>query len=142
MAPAFSVDGFSRRRLDWLLPSWLENANAYSQSTDEDMIDVAYTIIANLALFVIFGSIFTIVRQYNPDMYTPKKFVAPDRTPPRLPNDTWFGWIRDICNLDDDLLIKKGGYDQYFFIRFYRLCLKILLLCCIYCLTVLIPVNG
>lgn len=131
-----------RRRLDWLLPSWLENANAYSQSTDEDMIDVAYTIVVNLAIFIIFVGVFTVVRQYYPDMYAAKKFVAPDRVPPNMPNDTWFGWIKDMYYLDDDTLITKGGYDQFFFIRFYRLCLRIILLSCIYCLTVLIPING
>lgn len=132
----------SRRRLDWLLPSWLENSNAYSQSTDEDMMDVGYTLLANAIILVIFLITFTIVRQAYPDNYSAKKFPQPDRTPPPLSTETWFGWIYDIYMLDDDLLLKKGGYDQLFFIRFYRLGFKIMLTSCVYCIGVLIPING
>jgi hypothetical protein len=138
----FKMEFGVNRRLDWLLPSWLENATAYSQSTDEDMTDVGYTIIVNLALFLIFVGAFAIERQYYPDMYYSKIFVAPDRCAPRLSTETWFGWINDMHKLDDELLLKKGGFDQLFLIRFYRLCLKILTYSCIYCIAVLIPING
>ena len=130
------------RRLDWLLPSWLEDVNAYGQSTDEDMVDVGWTIAVNVIIFALFVLIFTFVRQGNPDIYCAKKFVQPDRTPSPLSTKTLFGWIYDFYFIDDDTLLRKGGYDELFFIRFYRLCFRILSVSCIYCIGVLIPING
>lgn len=131
-----------QRRLDWLLPSWLEDANAYSQSIDEDMISVGYTIAVNLCLLALCILIFSFLRQSSPDIFCAKMFVAPERTPPKLSTKSLFGWMRDFYNLDDELLLTKGGYDQLFLIRFYRLCFRIIAFSCIYCITVLIPLNG
>lgn len=130
------------RRLDWLLPSWLENVDAYSQSIDEDIVSVAYTIIVNLCIFFLCILIFSIIRQYSDDIYTCKLFVAPERTPQKLSTNSWFGWIQDVYFLSDELLVTKAGYESLFFIRFYRLCLKIVLYSSIYCIFILVPING
>ena len=131
-----------RRRLDWLLPSWLENVDAYSQSIDADIISVAFTVVVNLCIFTLCVLIFTVIRQYVPDIYHARYFVSPDRVPPRLRIDTWFGWVVDIWKIDDELIISKAGYDALFLIRFYRLCLNILVYSSIFCFIVLIPLDG
>jgi hypothetical protein len=136
-------DGMARRRLDWLLPSWLEDVDAFSQSTDADLVDVAYTVIINVILMVLCLLIISIIRQYNPEMYIPKRYVAPDQTPSKpISNATWFGWIVELVTLSDELLLDKGGYDAYFLIRFCRLCVKILSLASLFCLLILLPVDG
>jgi hypothetical protein len=130
------------RRLDWLLPSWLEDVDAYSQSINEDMISVFYTVIVNLCILVLCVLFFSIYRMYNNQLYAPKSDMFPDRTPPKIPNNSLFGWAYDIFVIDDQLIIDKGGYDILFLIRFYRLGFKILMWTSVYCLFVLVPING
>lgn len=132
----------SHRRLDWLLPSWLEDVNAYDQSIDEDMTTVYYTIAVNVAILVACVLFFAYYRMKHPEMFCPKAKLAPEKTPPPIPNDTMFGWVWDIFNIDDDTVIAKGGYDVLFLIRFYRLSFKIFFFFAFYALGVLLPING
>ncbi len=132
-----------RRRLDWLLPSWLEDVDAFSQTSNEDLIDVAYTILVNICLFVLCIVVCAILRQKQPEMFIPKRYVAPDKAPAQnISNSTLFGWLVDIYQLTDEILIEKGGYDAYILIRFYKLCFKILFLSSFYCLLILLPLDG
>lgn len=131
-----------RRRLDWLLPDWLEDVDAYSQTLNEDMISVYYTVLVNVCVFVLCALLYTTIRQYYPKMYAPKADMFPDRVPPLLPRDTYFGWVEGIINIDDKTIIDKGGYDILFLIRFYRLGFKIMAWSSLYCIAILIPING
>lgn len=130
------------RRLDWLLPDWLEDVDAYSQSMNEDLISVFYTVVVNLSVLLLCVAFYAVYRMYNDKLFAPKSDNFPDRTPPKIPNDTLFGWVGGIWRLDDELIIEKGGYDILFLLRFYRLALKILLWSAIYCWAVLVPING
>lgn len=129
------------RRLDWLLPSWLENANAFDQSMDEDMSSIGYTILFNVIIWAVCVGFFSFYRRYDPKLYTPKVDMFPDKTLPRIPHDTYFGWIVDLYNITDDQIIEKAGYDQLFLIRFYRLAFKIFSTFAIYAWGVVLPVN-
>jgi hypothetical protein len=130
------------RRLDWLLPSWLENVDAYSQSTDENMIDVLYTVVINASVFLVAVSFYVIYRRKNTTIYCPKVAINPERNIPKLSTDSYFGWVQELWGYDDLFLVEKGSFDILFFIRFYRLCFKILACSSIYCWIVLIPING
>jgi Late exocytosis, associated with Golgi transport len=134
--------GSYRRRLDWLLPAWLEDADAFDQSINEDMLAVGYTIAANVIIFTICVLTFSIYRMHDAKIYAPKSDLLPDKTPPKIPNDTMFGWIGDLYAISDDVLIDKGGYDILFLIRFYRLSFKVFLGFSIYAWGVLLPING
>lgn len=133
---------YSQRRLDWLLPQWLEDANAYSQSINEDMLSVVYTFSLNAVIFIAAVVIFSSIRRFNSDVFAPKVNLMLKRTPPKLPNDTMFGWVRHLWSIDDDTIIETSGYDVLFFLRFYRLCFKIIAYAAIYCWFVLLPVDG
>lgn len=130
-----------RRRLDWLLPSWLEDVNAYDQSMDEDLSVVGYTIAVNIIILFLFLLFFSIYRMYSPSTFTPKVDMMPQRTPPRIPNDTLFGWIKDLYNIDDDVVIDKAGYDVLFLLRFYRLSLRVFMCQALFSWIVLLPIN-
>ena len=130
------------RRLDWLLPAWLEDADAYDQSINEDMMTVYYTVAVNVIVLVFCVMFFSIYRRYDDKIYAPKADLMPERTPPKIPNNTTFGWIYDVYSIDDNVLIDKGGYDVLFFIRFYRISFKIFLCFAIYAWGVLLPING
>ena len=130
------------RKLDWLLPSWLEDADAYDQSINEDMSTVGYTIAVNLIVLAMCILFYSIYRMYDDKIYAPKADMMPDRTPPKIPNTTMFGWMFDLYAIDDNVLIDKGGYDALFFIRFYRLSFKIFFCFAFYAWIVLLPING
>ena len=53
-----------------------------------------------------------------------------------------FNGYLNVTSIDDEVIIEKGGYDVMSFIRFYRLCFKILLCTSAYCWVVLLPING
>ena len=130
------------RRLDWLLPSWLENVDAYSQSTDEDMTEVFYTVVIDLSIFSLAIAFFVNYRRTNKTIYCPKLALYPEKDIPALSTDSWFGWLQELYSYDDMFLVEKGSFDILFFVRFYRLCFKILICSSIYCWAVLIPING
>ena len=134
--------GMGHRRLDWLLPAWLEDADAYDQSINEDMTTVYYTVAVNVIVLVGCVLFFSTYRMYDDRIFSPKSALMPDRTPPKIPNATMFGWVWDLYAIDDDILIEKGGYDILFFIRFYRLSFKIFLCFAVYAWGILLPING
>lgn len=129
------------RRLDWLLPSWLEDAAAYDQSIDENMVTIGYTIAVNAMILFICLAFFSFYRMYDDRIFSPKSELLPERTPPRLTKSSFFGWIKELYDIDDEAIIEKGGYDILFFIRFYRLAFKIFAWFGIYAWGVLLPVN-
>jgi len=131
----------AHRRLDWLLPSWLENANAFDQSIDEDLSTVAYTVAVSLFIFVSFNLSFSIIRMHYLRVYAPKIDIMPKNTPPLLSNDTFFGWIHELLLIPDEVIIDKAGYDVMFLIRFYRLAFKIFFCFSSYAWIVLLPIN-
>ena len=130
------------RRLDWLLPSWLEDASAYDQSIDEDMETVYYTIAVNVFICTCFVLFYSFYRQHNNKIYTPKADLQPLRTPPLLSTDTLFGWMYELYLIDDEVIIDKAGFDSVFLIRFYRLAFKIFFFFGFYAFGVLLPING
>ena len=79
---------------------------------------------------------------YDDKVYAPKCDMFPDRTPKKLDNSSLFGWISELYNIDDNIIIDKGGYDILFLVRFYRLSVKIFLSFAIYAWGVLLPING
>jgi Late exocytosis, associated with Golgi transport len=141
LAPAMSSISQSRR-LDWLLPAWLEDAAAYDQSMDENMVTIGYTVAINTIILFFCVIAFSFYRMYDDHIFAPKVAMMPDRTPARLSNSTLFAWIKELWDIDDDVIIAKSGYDILFFIRFYRLAFKIFAWFGIYAWGVLLPVNA
>ena len=79
----------------------LEDVDAYSQSIDEDMISVYYTIVVNLIICILCVLFFSFFRRYAPEnlknrLYSPKVDIVPQKTPPRLQSDSLFGWVYDV----------------------------------------------
>ena len=140
-AVAASLHAHAARRLDWLLPSWLEDAAAYDQSIDENMVSIGYTVAVNAMILFICLAFFSFYRMYDDRIFSPKSEMMPEKTPPRLTKSSFFGWIKELYDIDDDAIIEKGGYDILFFIRFYRLAFKIFAWFGIYAWGVLLPVN-
>ena len=130
------------RRLDWLLPSWLEDAGAYDQSIDEDMVTIGYTVVVNVIILFLCVLFFSVYRRYDTQIFAPKCNLMPDRCPAKLSSKTLFGWMTELFYIDDEAVIEKGGYDVLFFLRFYRLAYKIFSVFAIYAWGILLPVNA
>jgi hypothetical protein len=138
----FNMEVEQHRRLDWLLPSWLEDATAYDQSIDEDMVTVYYTFIINIIIFLLFFLFFSWYRRdVNINIYSCKRPLLPDKTPPLLTTDSYFGWCTQLYAIDDEVVIDKGGFDAMFLLRFYRLAFKIFFCFAFYGWGILVPVN-
>ena len=133
------------RRLDWLIPGWLENVDAYSQSADANLNSICWTILVNVAIAILFVLSFSLYRKYGKHgrtLYNPKQVLMPEKTPDLLPFDTLFGWVGELWSIDDKTIVESGGTDVLFNIRFYRLGFIILAFSSIYCWLVILPVNG
>ena len=132
----------TRRRLDWLLPSWLEDSSAFDQSEDENLSTVGYTVAFNIVVFIACVLFYASYRRVDDRIYAPKCDMMPDRTPPKLSNKTYFSWVSELYNISDEFVIEKAGYDVLFLIRFYRLAFKIFAWFSIYGLLVILPINA
>ena len=78
---------------------------------------------------------------YFPKIFQPKPQLYPERKIPPLPHDSLFGWILPLLMYTEDDIIKIGGYDCLFLIRFYQLAFKIIAVFCLYGWGVLLPIN-
>jgi len=113
------------RRLDWLLPSWLEDSSAFDQDESIDIAIVSLIFALNVILFAALISMFAYVRQHYPLIYRPKGEILPDQTPPPLPSDSWWGWVIPLYNISDQTVIDYAGYDAIIALRFtFSLILK------------------
>ena len=97
----------SSRRLDWLLPAWLENYDAFMQSSDESMTVVAISTTVNFGILALCIIWFSIERYFRPRIYSPLYYLFPQTAAEPLPNAPIFGWIIDLWNIEEDLIIEK-----------------------------------
>ena len=131
-----SQHGPMSRKLDILLPSWLEDSSAFDQNSNLSFASVSIYVAVNVIIWLICFLFFSIYRNRYPDLFSPKI-----RTPPPLPTRTLFGWIIALVVIDDDNIIEFGGYDVLFFLRFYKLSAKIFLYFALYAFGIIMPVN-
>jgi len=127
----------NRRKLDILLPSWLEDANAYDQSSNLSMGIVGLYVVVNLTVGIICLMYFSFIRMRYPLIFAPKK-----KSPPILPFHDPLSWMIVLYNINEEQVIESAGYDVLFFIRFYILSFKIFSVFSIYAWGVLMPING
>lgn len=121
------------RKLDWLLPTRLENSSAFDQdSSNLSLIVLAYMLLFN---FIILGCcllLFGVFRMKYSSLFNPKALKFPKKTPPIISNASPFSWFIPLLYISDDEVIAKGGYDVFFFIRFYKVSFKIFAYFCPY----------
>lgn len=129
-----------QRRLD-ILPSWLEDAASFDQSTSIDMATIYWTVLVNSISLFFFVWLYSYIRMTDDKLFASRVGLKPDSCPPRFSNDTLFGWMKELWNVTDATILEKGGFDILTFIRFYRLNCKIFLIFSVYAFSVLLPIN-
>jgi len=133
-----------RRRLDWLIPHWLENASAYDQSENLDIGEIGLTfalnVIAAFIILIVFGQRRkNLQRQYD---YSTRRLQLPKQTPPDLPRRYCFGWMLPCLTISYDDILYYAGLDALMYIRSHYLGMKIFSVFAVYGLLVLVPLNS
>ena len=125
------------RRLDWLLPKWLEDSAAFDQSRDISMGVIAVYFVVNITFGIICILIFSFIRRRKPNIYATKSV-----TPPALNSTSILGWMWSLFFLEEAEIVDKAGYDVLILTRFYKLCLKIFTSFSIFAFGLILPLNG
>eukprot|EP01041_Mallomonas_annulata_P009540 gene9540-19834_t len=124
------------RRLDFLLPKWLEDTDAYAQRSDVNLGVLGLYVVVNIFIGLVCILFFSWLRKSNPKLFALKAL-----TPPLLPYDDIYSWIIVLYYIDEAAILKYSGFDVLFLIRFYHLALRIFVDFCIYAFIVLMPIN-
>ena len=129
------------RRLDWLLPAWLENYDAFMQSSDESMDVIGFSVLLNFGVLVFCILWFSIERYFRPKVFSPLSNMFPENSAKPLVSSPIFFWMIELWKIEEDMIIDKGGYDILYFIRFYKLSMKIFGSFALYAFAVILPIN-
>ena len=132
---------YQRRQLDWLLPAWLENYDAFMQSSDESMDVIGFSVLLNFGVLVFCIFWFSIERYFRPKVFSPLSNMFPHSSAEPLASSPIFLWMLELWKIEEDTIIEKGGYDILYFIRFYKLSMKIFGSFAFYAFVVILPVN-
>lgn len=125
------------RRLDWLIPDWLQSADAFIQPQNLDLEVLGFLFVVNAFFWIFCLFFFCVCRIYFPSIFTPKA-----KKPKNLPNEDMYSWIFSLWSIDDSTIIEYSGYDAYIFLRFYKLSVKVFSIFSIYALLILMPLHG
>ena len=108
------------------------------------MIVVALT---NLWVGVVCVTFFEVFRRKMPRIFSPKAALCPGTCPgvlhaPGAKPGAPLSWIRPLMRLDEDEILRCGGYDVLIYLRFMSLSLRIFGSFAPYAFLVLLPVNA
>ncbi|KAI8868275.1 DUF221-domain-containing protein, partial [Ramicandelaber brevisporus] len=112
-----------------------------SRNFSSDLISVSTqaAIACGLSVAIIFS--FELLRRKDRlwHLYSARTRLRYLPTPalPRRP----FGWVRPIIQLDERFFLTHVGLDAVMHLRFLRMCMQIVLVACVICNVVLLPVN-
>lgn len=124
-----------------------DSANDISNAKSASTSTFLTALVANAGAFGIQLAIFTILRPYFKAIYEPRTYVPPPdkRISPltggRRSISSLF-WPLAVITADYRQVIKANGLDAYFFVRFLRLMVKVLLPIWIVSWAVLLPVTS
>lgn len=77
----------------------------------------------------------------NREVFAPKLRSQSDRCPPAPPSGP-FAWVMPIVKLNDEDTLKAAGLDALVFLRFLKLCAKMMLACGVVGLILLAPIYA
>ncbi|KAK7677350.1 hypothetical protein QCA50_019680 [Cerrena zonata] len=112
--------------------------SATSASTDTFVTALVF----NLAVFGIELAAFTLVRPYFPAIYQPRTYIVPEqrRIKPLASNIITWPWA--VFRSDFHDIKAANGLDAYFFVRFLRMIVRVLLPIWLISWAVLLPITS
>ncbi|KAI1788641.1 hypothetical protein LXA43DRAFT_1024412 [Ganoderma leucocontextum] len=104
-------------------------------------------LVFNAAVFGIELGIFTLVRPFFPAIYQPRTYIPPksQRVPDLTKNDekwSMLKWPLAVFSADYEEIRTKNGMDAYFFVRFLRMMVRMLLPIWLISWSVLLPITS
>ncbi|EKM59100.1 uncharacterized protein PHACADRAFT_169556 [Phanerochaete carnosa HHB-10118-sp] len=112
--------------------------SANSASTDTFVTALVF----NLIVFLAELAAFTLIRPHFPAIYQPRTYIPTEGIQAKSLTDRWFAWPLAVFRADYELVKEHNGMDAYFFVRFLRMTVKILLPIWILSWIVLMPVTS
>lgn len=99
------------------------------------------------AVFILAIAAFSLIHRFDvwPRVYSPRWYLYPNRTPmvhsATAQGRFLFSWVRDIYRIPEDEILRTVGLDALVFLRTQRLYALLFLLCSVFGLGVLVPLN-
>lgn len=93
-----------------------------------------------LGLFALFS--FSILLKKLPRLYASRKFK--DCGNLRLPSwdeNSLFGWLNVVYKIREDQVLEYAGLDAFVFLGFFKMCIKLLAICCFFSVCVISPIR-
>ncbi|CAM9825412.1 unnamed protein product, partial [Discosporangium mesarthrocarpum] len=129
------------QRLDIFVPHQYESASAFHQTEWVDVDTISITMVANAVLAFLCLAYFWRSRLHDPGHFSSRRRWRPYRTPPDLPNNGFFSWIRPLMSIPEDEILRYAGFDAMILLRFYKLAFKVFGTFAFYGLLVIVPAN-
>lgn len=106
---------------------------------------ILLTLSGGTVIFLLAVLGFSVIHRFNlfPRTYSPRWYLHPNRTPmviDRYPRFL-FSWVKEIYAIPEDEILRTVGLDALVFLRTQRLYALLFLLCSIFGLGVLLPLN-
>ena len=136
-----SGDETPHRRLDLLIPSWLENKDAFAQTEDMNFGAIAIIAASNLAFAACCLLIFEGTRRGGSTAFYPKMSWCPAQTPSLLPTKGFGAWFWPLLAIDDTTVLRCAGVDGLLHLRAMKLGLRVFGKFIIIGFGILIPIN-
>ncbi|CAM9207441.1 unnamed protein product [Phaeothamnion confervicola] len=111
------------RKLLQLLPPWLENYQAFQETQNASLQDIAFVIAAQCIAGVCFFAYFTCRRWHNPAAFSPKRLRKPPDMP--RPQEGVLKWAWFLLRFRESDFLDYAGFDALVYIRFYVLTAKV-----------------
>lgn len=106
---------------------------------------ILITLSGGSAIFVLAIAGFSLIHRFDiwPRVYSPRWYLYPNRTPMvhQRHGRFLFSWVRDIYAIPEDEILRTVGLDALVFLRTQRLYALLFLLCSVFGLGVLVPLN-
>ncbi|KAI8969798.1 DUF221-domain-containing protein [Trametes punicea] len=113
-----------------------------SNATNASTATFVTALVFNAAVFGIELGIFTVARPFFPAIYQPRTYIPPKvRRAPELTNH-FFLWPWAVFTANYHEIRSKVGMDAYFFVRFLRMMVRILLPIWLISWVILLPITG
>ncbi|KAL3234411.1 hypothetical protein RNJ44_03173 [Nakaseomyces bracarensis] len=96
-------------------------------------------IATSLGLFALLA--FSILLKRFPRLYASRKYKESCQALPSWDETSLFGWLPVLFKIDDEQVLEYAGLDAYVFLGFFKMCIKLLAIYCVFSISIISPVR-
>ncbi|EDO14654.1 hypothetical protein Kpol_340p1 [Vanderwaltozyma polyspora DSM 70294] len=105
--------------------------------------EVVTTQLYTATLLGLFATIsFSVLLKKLPRLYSSRRYK--DDSNLRLPGwdeSSLFGWMSVIYRIKEDQVLEYAGLDAFVFLGFFKMCIKLLFICCMFSICIISPIR-